>query len=193
MKHAKPKTNAQVRRMFGLAKPKADASRMDVKNYLENVAEVLTADYENEIDGKEHLSDLTFDEANKVIKWLGGDPFPTYGHSRRMENYRKQAAGVKSIETDAQLKLIRELAAQRNIGDDGLGRLATRMRLPWPPNTTEQGNKLTEALKAMIARDKAPTPLLTKEGCPAPGSPPEHLRAGWPSLVTSRITQFLDR
>lgn len=134
--------------MFGLARPQADAARMETKEFIELTIGALMPRPESP-----RISDLSFDDANRVIKALGGEPFTAYGKSRRTINYRKQAAGVKSIETDAQLKLIRNLAAERNMTDSGLEKLATRMHLPWPPNTTEQGNKITEALKAMNKRE----------------------------------------
>jgi len=133
--------------MFGLAKPKAELAGMDTKNYLENVADVLT-------DGLvASLKELTFDEANKIVVWLGGTAFSTYGNSKRNENHKKQEAGVKSIETVSHIEFIRKLAEKRGIGESGLESLASRMRLPWPTQTTEQGNKIAEAIKSMIKRD----------------------------------------
>jgi len=141
------KTNAQVGRIFGLAAPKAVlAGYPSAQEYIEVMI------IEN-IPDNPRISQLTFDQANSIIKALGGDPFTAYGHSRRTENYRKQAAGIKTIETEAHLTKIREPAAGRGMSADGIAKLATRMRLPWPPSTTEQGNKLVEALKAMNARD----------------------------------------
>jgi hypothetical protein len=142
-----PKTNAQVRRMFGLAKPLADKAQMDTHAYLSVVAFEATREQNSSI------SQLSFDEANAVIKALGGDPFTPRGNSVRAQNYRKQQAGIKSIETENHLNFIDELARLRNMTPEGVAKLATRMNLPYPPRTTEQGNKIVEALKAMNKRD----------------------------------------
>lgn len=147
MPKPRPKTNAQIRRMFGLAKPKAEAARMDTHEYLADVALIQTERRTSS------LAELTFDEANKCIRSLGGDPLSRRGISKRTENYRKQQAGVKSIETENHLNFIDELARLRGMTPEGVEKLATRMHVPWPPRTTEQGNKIVEALKAMNKRD----------------------------------------
>lgn len=153
MKKAQPKSNSQIRRLFGLAKPNAHTACMEVHDYL--------ADLANHVTGERtaSLADLTFDEANAMIKALNGDPFPKYGQSRRTENYRKQKAGIKSVETENHLNFILELAQLRGMSLDGVTKLAGRMNLPWPPRTTEQGNKIVEALKAMNKRDGLSTTL----------------------------------
>lgn len=147
MPKPQPKKNFQIRRMFGLAKQNAKDACMEVKDYLSDCAHHAT-------EGKTaSLAELTFDEANKVIVMLGGEPFRAYGNSKRNENYKKQQAGVKSIETDNHLNFIDELARLRGMTPEGVEKLATRMRLPWPPRTTAEGNKIIEALKAMNKRD----------------------------------------
>lgn len=146
MPKPQPKSNAQVRRMFGLAKTFAEASGRDTKDYLEECVFC-------QIERPTAISGLTFDEANAVIKALGGDPLPKRGQSVRAQNYRKQQAGIKSIETENHLNFIDELAKLRNMTPEGVAKLARRMNLPYPPRTTEQGNKIVEALKAMNARD----------------------------------------
>lgn len=146
MPKTQPKKNFQIRRMFGLAKPFAEVSGRDTKEYIEEVVFC-------QIERNPNMSDLTFDEANKVIIALGGEPFRAYGNSKRNENYKKQQAGVKSIETDNHLNFIDELARLRGMTPEGVEKLATRMRLPWPPRTTAEGNKIVEALKAMNKRD----------------------------------------
>lgn len=140
MRKPQPKKHFQIQRMFGLAKPKAELAGLDTKEYLEDLA------------GK-RLSELTFDEANIQIEKLGGTAFRAYGNSKRNENHKKQEAGVKSIETVSHIEFIRKLAEKRGIGESGLESLASRMRLPWPTQTTEQGNKIAEAIKSMIKRD----------------------------------------
>lgn len=138
-----PKTTDQLRAIFGLGRAKG----LD-KEDLESLAADVTA-------GRvERLSLLSFDEANAMISRLGGEPFALKGSTpTRTVNYRKQKAGIQTIESARQLKMIRDLARARNMGEDGLTRLATRMRLPWPTQTTTQGNKIMEALKSMNARD----------------------------------------
>lgn len=138
----KLKSNRQIKRIFGLGHKWGFG-----KEELEACAEDVT-------NGRTYrLSQLTFDEANAMIVRLGGIPLSSTGTSKRNENYRKQSAGIKTIETEAHLHKIYELGGLRQMNEDGLRSLATRMKLPWPPSTTEQGNKIVEALKAMNRRD----------------------------------------
>lgn len=142
MRKSQPKTNAQVRRIFGLANDHAKlAGYNDTREFLADA-------------GYPSVSSVTFDEANNLIKALGGDPFSGRGKSIRMQNYRKQVAGVKTIETDAQLKLIGELAAMRGWSDESLQKFCQRVIKKDAPVTTEEGNKIVEGLKAMNRRDK---------------------------------------
>ena len=141
-----PKKNFQIQRMFGLAKPIADQSGQDVKEYLESLAFTVTM-------RTERLSELSFDEANDMIEKLGGNRFVLLRRSRRTENYRKQQAGIKTIETDAQLKLINDLAAMRGWTAESLVKFCQRVIKKDSPTTTEEGNKIAEGLKAMNQRD----------------------------------------
>ncbi len=144
-----PKTTDQLRAIFGLGK----GLGMD-KGDLEILAYSLT---DHQI---ERLSLLSFDQANAMIVHLGGEAFPGQGHvAARTANYRKQKAGVKSIETGRHLKLIRDLAAKRNMSEAGLASLCMRIIKKKAPVTTAQGNKIVEALKAMNARDGLSRPL----------------------------------
>lgn len=149
MSKPQPKQQFQIRRMFGLAKDKALAAGMETKEYLESIA-------------KKQLSTLTFDEANDVIVTLGGAAM-TRKFSRRTVNYHRQVAGVKAVETEAHLDFMQELAKLRGMSDEGLEKMGTRMLKHWPPRTTEEGNKVIEALKSMNKRDgitppQTPTP-----------------------------------
>lgn len=147
----KPKTTDQLRAIFGLGR-KVHMAKEDL--------EELACDVTN---GRvERLSLLSFDEANAIISRLGGDPFPLTGSTpTRTANYRKQKAGVETIETQKQIKLIRDLAAKRNMSDEGLDRLCMRViKETMPPSTTKKGNKIVEALKAMNKRT-ADTPVRT--------------------------------
>ena len=124
MSKTQPKKPFQIQRMFGLARKPADAARIPVKEYLEEIAAGVTR---GEI---ERLSELSFDQANDVIARLGGTPFSKKGLSKRTENYRKQAAGIKTIETDAHVEFIRKHAERRNMTEEGIAKLAARMNLP---------------------------------------------------------------
>lgn len=146
MRKEKPKTNAQLRRIFGLAKPQAELRGMKADEQIE---ETIFCNIER----NPRISDLTWDEANAVIKALGGDPFPAYGNSRRNVNYKKQQAGIKTIETDAHLQLIEELAAKLGWDEARLRGFCQRQIKRDSPTTTEEGNKVVEGLKAMAKRD----------------------------------------
>lgn len=150
---APPKTTEQLRAIFGLGRPLG----ME-KSDLEELAAAVTHGRSS------RLSQLTFDEANAMIHRLGGDPAPANGATpRRTVNHRKQQAGIKTIASARHVKLIRDLARGRRMTENGIASLAKRMRLPWPPHTTDQGNKLVEALKAMNARDANSISLAKQE------------------------------
>lgn len=146
MPNPQPKKQFQIKRLFGLAAPKAAAAGMETKEFLEDLALSTTR-------RTQQLSELNFDEANDMIKALGGVPFQLFTRSKRTENYRKQVAGVKTIETDAQLKLIDELAAMRGWSAESLAKFCQRVIKKDSPTTTDEGNKITEGLKAMNRRD----------------------------------------
>ncbi|MEZ5421827.1 MAG: hypothetical protein R2682_01875 [Pyrinomonadaceae bacterium] len=139
-----PKTTEQLRAIFGLGRPLGMA-----KEDLEELAFDLTG-------GRTaRLSLLTFPEANGMIVRLGGDPFPAPGHvAKRTEAWRNQKAGVKRIESNRQLRLIADLAAKRGMSEAALAGLCKRIIKRSSPATTAQGNKIVEALKAMIAREQ---------------------------------------
>ncbi len=147
MNKAQPKKQFQIRRLFGLAKPNARDACMDIHDYLADLAHGVTDERTSS------LKELTFDEANKMIVALGGTAFALVVRSKRTENYRKQSAGIKSIETDAQLKLIDELAGARGWTAVSLEKFCQRMIKKTLPTTTEEGNKIVEGLKAMNKRE----------------------------------------
>ena len=146
MSKTQPKKHFQIQRMFGLAKAPADMYGGDIHDHLSAIAHVET----NGRTGS--LKELTFDEANKVIVALGGEPFRAYGNSKRNENYKKQAAGIKTIETDAHLRKIDDLAAKLGWDADRLRGFCQRQIKRDVPTTTEEGNKVLEGLKAMVKR-----------------------------------------
>jgi hypothetical protein len=139
----RPKENFQIRRIFGLAKP---------LNCGEDDLRELAADVSH---GRvERLSMLNYDEANAMIVRLGGEPFDSSRTPRRTVNYHRQQAGVKQIAQPVHLEKMVRLADGRGISKDGLERLCRRMLKgnSWP-RTTDETNKIIEALKAMNARD----------------------------------------
>lgn len=140
------KTAAQIRRMFGLARPLHMA-----KEDLEALAFEITGER------TDHLSALTFDEANAVIGRLGGEPFGKgRPRSRRSVQRDRQLAGVVNIDLRRSLKLLDELwSAFPGRSPDGLEKLCARMiKHPRPLHTTECG-KVIEAVKSMNAREIA--------------------------------------
>ena len=151
MSTIQPKTNAQLRRIFGLAKPlNCDAD--DLRDLAEDVSQGRVC----------RLSLLSWEEANAMIARLGGGPPFQSRTPRPAGNYHRQQAGVQQIAQAGHIKLMRDLAATRGIGDEGLQRMCRRMlKGNSGPRTTAETNKIIEALKAMIARDRrnADTPV----------------------------------
>lgn len=157
-----PKTKDQIGRIFGLARKAGLEMDEDAKA---GIAVTVSA---GRVD---RLSQLSFDEANVAIKHLGGDVFDSpsskggvagasadgvvRGTPRRTVNHHRQQAGVKQIAQGPHIALMRRLAEGRNITEDGLKSLCRRMLQgrEWP-RTTDDTNKIVEALKAMNARDK---------------------------------------
>jgi hypothetical protein len=139
-----PKTNSQIGRIFGLAKQRG--IDFDKETQADFAADVSN----NRVD---RLSLLSFDEANTLIKNLGGDPLGR--KPRRTENYHKQAAGVVTMATPQHLAKMDELAAKRGISTEGLERMCTRMKFGKRPRTAQACNAVIEALKSMIQRDNA--------------------------------------
>lgn len=138
-----PKSVFQLRAVFGLAR----AAGLEKPDLNPLVAEVTG-------ERTEHLSELSFAEANALIVRLGGRPLPVSGPlPRRTVNYRKQRAGVKTIETARHLDLIERLAQLRNLSTEGLEKLCLRTIKRPAPITTAEGNKIVEALKSMCRRD----------------------------------------
>ncbi len=137
------KTTEQLRAIFGLGRQR-DLVKEDL--------ELLAAEVTNNRTCR--LSKLSFDEANQMVTRLGGDAFPSPGHvALRTLNHRRQKAGIKQVETAKHTRLIRDLAARRNMSEAGLASLCMRVIKRPAPLTTAQGNKIVEALKAMNARD----------------------------------------
>lgn len=141
-----PKTNEQLRAIFGLGKDRGFA-----KEDLEELAADQTGGQ------VKRLSLLSFDQANAMIKHLGGDPFPANGVQvpRRTENHRKQKAGVITMASPAHLAKMDDLAAKRGMKPEQLQRLCLRMLKTKRPTTAIGCNKVIEAIKSMNQRDSA--------------------------------------
>lgn len=147
---ATPKTPAQHRRIFGLAHERG----LDLAE-LHTLAEEET--------GEASIRKLDFEQANKLIVRLGGDAISAHGYGwcdakgtpRRTVQDRRKRAGVVRVVSPAQLDLLADLASRRGISVEGLKSLFTHMRVPYPPRTTKDANKVIEALKAMNKRGEA--------------------------------------
>lgn len=139
MSNSQPKTTEQLRAIFGLGK-KLNCAKED----LEEMAGM-------------RLSLLSFDQANAMIVRLGGDAFPTPAGPapRRTQNYRKQKQGIKTIVTAQQLdKLDRLWFRFDHRTPAGLEAISRRVNKGAArPRTTEECNRVIEAVKSMNERD----------------------------------------
>ncbi len=141
-----PKTTAQVRCIFGIAR------NLGMGDDLLHET-VLSVTSEGGREGTSRISQLSYSEAETVIQRLKAQQ--NKQTPRRTIQYRRQRAGAKQIATAApsQLELMRSLAHTRGMSDAGLESLCNRMLKHYPPRTTAETNKVIEALKAMNARD----------------------------------------
>lgn len=139
------KTHAQIKAIFALAKRQGIEMDEDAKAGLALTASVGRTD---------RISFLSFDEANRLIVHLGGDPLPSSGTPRRTVNYHRQQAGVQQIAQKNHLNKMVAMAEERGISKAGLESLCRRMLKGSPsPKTTAETNKIIEAIKAMNERD----------------------------------------
>lgn len=134
-----PKTTAQVRAIFGLARS-AGHGDDEHRAVIAKVTE----------ERKHSARDLTFDEANLVIEHYNGRAFKP--SPRRTVLHRRQQRGVKQIVSAAQLELIATLASQRQWSAETLRKFCIRQAGHFPLRTTEDANKVIEALKSMNRR-----------------------------------------
>lgn len=141
-----PRTTDQNSRMHGLA-----SERGVGRDGLHELAAEIT-------NGRtESTSQLSFDEANRVIERLGGEPLPPAGAaplSIRSQQSRRQKAGVKQIVSASQLELMQQLwHARAGRTRDGLKALCRKVNKGLDrPRTTEQCNRVIEAIKSMNKR-----------------------------------------
>lgn len=132
------KTTGQVRAIFGAAKERGFDDEK-----LRDIVESVTK-------RTRHISQLTHAEADLVIQRLKADSFVP----RRTLQWRRKKAGVSQLVQETQLKLIADLATQRNWSADSLTQFCQRMIKRDRPVTTAQANTIIEALKSMNRRDK---------------------------------------
>lgn len=140
MKSVHAKSYDQVKAIFGAAKE----CGIDPGEPLRDVVEDVTRRTRS-------IKALTHAEAEKVIKRLKGDSFvPT-----RTLQWRRQKAGIKQLVQDSQLTLIARLASQRDgWTGESMTKFCRKMIKRDRPITTDEANKIIEALKAMNRRDR---------------------------------------
>jgi len=132
----RPKTVAQVRAIYGVAKSKGIDS-----DTLHELVCGLTR--------KSSIAALTYTEAERVIQRLKGRSFVPL----RTLQYRRQKAGVKQLVQQTQLDLIAQLAAQRQWTNYSLTAFCLKVCKRSRPLTTDEANKVIEGLKVMNRRD----------------------------------------
>ena len=137
VKEQRPKSTSQVRAIFGEAK----RCGLDDETLREIVADITH--------GSTSISTLTFAQAEAVIQRLKGKSFVPL----RTLQYRRAKAGIKQVVQEAQLTLIAQLASQRNWSDETLVNFCKRQCGHHPLLTTEDANKVIEALKSMNKRE----------------------------------------
>lgn len=137
-----PKSPAQVRRIFGLARSRG----LDAQELRAVVVEVTKRDVPLDKTG---VGSLNFTESDAVIVRLGGEPLA----KRRTIQHRRAKAGVSQLVRPAQLELIAKLASQRRWGAEALRNFCARQCGHFPLRTSKDANKVIEALKAMNERE----------------------------------------
>jgi hypothetical protein len=135
---ARPKTSGQVKTIFGEGR-KCNLDDDGLRDVVESVTRRTRS-----------IKSLTWAEAQRVIEKLKGQQFvPT-----RTLQYRRAKQGIKQVVQDGQLKLIAELASQRQGWTAAsLVKFCNRQCGHHPLRTTEDANKVIEALKDMNRRE----------------------------------------
>lgn len=136
------RTKAQNSMIFAIA-AKIGVTHDDLREWTFEITKERT----------DHTSELYFNEAVRIIDRLQGyanaDNTP-----RRTVNYRRAKAGVVSIDTAKQAKLLNELwfkYPHRTQCD--LDSICVRVTKLEKPRTTKDFNKVIEAVKAMNKRE----------------------------------------
>lgn len=132
------RTTRQNSIMFGLA-AKCGLTHDDLRDYAAEISQGRT----------DHTSELYATEAEEIISRLKGVA-PQL--ARRTVQHRRQLAGIKQTHTVEQLDLMRDLAADCGLDEAGLKAFCQRQVGRDVPATTEETNKVVEALKGMKAR-----------------------------------------
>lgn len=132
-----PKSTDQVKAIFGSAK-QCGLDGEALRDVVEDVTKRTRS-----------IAALTHAEAEKVIARLKGRSFVP----RRTLQWRRKKAGVKQVVQDAQLTLIAQLASQRNWTAESLTKFCRKMIKRDRPLTTDEANKIVEALRAMNRRE----------------------------------------
>lgn len=138
-------TTKQRKSIFGLAKKvgmNAETLALAVSRITGNPVQ----------EGHTGIAAMGFDDANKLIRELGGTE---HRHeSKRTAQHRRRKAGIKAIATKRQLNYINFLAGERGWSDEALAAFCQRQIKKTSPTTTKEANAVIEALKAMAARPR---------------------------------------
>jgi uncharacterized protein with PIN domain len=132
------KTTPQVRAIFGEGR-KCGLDKEGLEDIVADITRGRT----------HHISALTYVEAERVIERLKGKAFTP----RRTLQYRRAKQGIKQVVQEGQIHLIAELATQRNWSAEALVKFCKRQCGHHPLRTTEDANKVIEALKSMNERN----------------------------------------
>lgn len=134
---SRPKSTGQLKAIFGEGR-KCGLDDDGIRDVVEDVTKRTR-----------HVSELSYTEAERVIERLKGKSFVP----RRTLQYRRAKQGIKQVVQEGQLKLIADLATQRNWSAEGLVKFCRHQCGHHPLRTTEDANKVIEALKSMNRRD----------------------------------------
>jgi hypothetical protein len=134
---AQPKSIPQVKAIFGEGR-KCGFDDEGIRDVVESVTRRTR-----------HVSELSHAEAQQVIQRLKGRSFIPL----RTLQYRRARQGVKQVVQEGQLNLIADLASQRNWSAETLVNFCKRQCGHHPLRTTEDANKVIEALKSMNKRE----------------------------------------
>lgn len=131
------KTTGQVRAIYAEAAKRG----IDQETLRDMVADVTKR--------TRSVKALSFTEAQRLIQRLKGNSFVPL----RTLQYRRQRAGIPQLVRPEQLTLIADLASQREWDVEALAKFCKRQCKREVPRTTQDANKVIEALKAMNRRE----------------------------------------
>jgi hypothetical protein len=177
----RPKTHEQIQRLFGLAKDRAALAGTDTKTFLEDLAALITRGRVRRLSQLSHAeaNEMITRLGGEPLPapgsphHLGSPPYeggvaPASGDgvvlsrnpkretvSVRTQQLRRQKAGVKQIVSPAQVKKIDDLWFRfSHRTAQGLDALVRRTIKRPSPTTTEEANKIIEAIKSMNRREE---------------------------------------